>query len=299
VTPQHIFIHGIYQRCGSNHLLHLLSQHPGISVFPRGVWEFPWLALAADLVSFDARFTAHPKVTEMQQGELLPAFGDAILDLLGRDTGIGQRLALKYPSVQNLDRFFDFFPDQRLVIVVRDGRDVACSAMKTAFARPHRPRLAHPGSWRFALQSPYVTLARRWALASWSIRQFLAVLEGTPRQHQVDVIRYEDLVQHRAAVLHALLRRLGLPELDYPWTEIDAQPVRGSSFVGASGDGQLDWRPAQIADGGFSPIGRWRQWDNRLTQRYERVASAELAVWGYGDALAPVDATLREFVIAP
>ena len=37
----------------------------------------------------------------------------------------------KSPSVAHLDRFFAFFPRARLLILVRDGRSVAQSAIDT------------------------------------------------------------------------------------------------------------------------------------------------------------------------
>ncbi len=297
MTTEHIFIHGIYQRSGTNHLLHLLSKHPEIHVFPHGVWEFPWLALADDLVAFDKRFTGHPKVRDLPPGALLPAFGDGVLAVLNRGEASEARLALKYPSVENLDRFFDFFPGHRLIIVVRDGRDVACSAMKTAFARPPAAKIGHPGTWRYALHDPHVVLARRWKQASRSIRSFLSQLEGTTIQQRVDVVRYEDLVQHRSRVLTGLIQRLGLTVASYPWAEIDGEPVRGSSFVGASADGQLDWRPTTIDVAQFSPIGRWSAWSERVRNRYEREAADELSMWGYGDVLREVDDSLRAYVL--
>ena len=127
----------------------------------------------------------------------------------------------------------------------------------------------------------------------------LSQVAGTQRRHQVDVVRYEDLVRDRASVLRALLRRTDLAESEYPWAEIDEQSVRGSSFVGQSYAGQLDWRPAKIADRGFSPIGRWRQWSNRFRQRYERQAGEDLAAWGYCDGIMPVAEALRAFMVVP
>jgi protein-tyrosine sulfotransferase len=275
-----VFVHGVLPRSGTNYLARALRCHPDLCASPRSLWEFPHLPNSDPLVTYARSMARAPNLPELDEDDVLELVGDAWLEWASAGLPAGRRLVLKEPSVRNLDRFFRFFPRSFLVVLMRDGRDIACSSLRTSFAAPPRFRLFHPGTYRRAFRSPLGELARRWRDASRTVRAFLETPEGRARAR---VVRFEDLVREPDSQLRGMLEFLELPAEDFAWDSFRALGVRGSSFVGESGQ-KLDWSGRQPTPEDFDPVGRWRSWTEREVRRFDAVAGDELARWGYADA---------------
>jgi hypothetical protein len=244
------------------------------------MWEFPHLRNSDPLVTYARSMARAPKLPVLLEDDVLGLVGDAWLEWASAGLPAGRRLVLKEPSVRNLDRFHRFFPRSYLIVLMRDGRDIACSSLRTAFAAPPAFGGLHPRTWRRAFRGPIGELARRWRDASRDLRAFLDTPGGRERAR---VVRYEDLVREPEAQMRELLEFLRLPRETFAWSAFEALDVRGSSFVGEQVEG-LDWSGEEPAPEGFDPIGRWRSWTEREVRRFHAVAAAELAHWGYADA---------------
>lgn len=275
-----LFIHGIGQRSGTNYLARILKCHADVSPSPREIWEFPHLRFSDPLIGYASRMADAPHVHALERDELVAYLGDALLAYAAEGLPPGRRLMMKQPSVEKIDRFFQFFPRSFLLLLVRDGRDVACSALKTDFASPLGFAWRSPGTWRFAFRHPLRELARRWRDSSRAIHSFVESIEDTERATRVRTVRFEDLVRDGSSEVMAILDFVGLPEDRFDWARFDELDVRGSSFVG-NREGGLDWSGASVKR--FEPIGRWREWNDRERSLYRAVAGEELARWGYLD----------------
>jgi protein-tyrosine sulfotransferase len=273
-----VFIHGLLPRSGTNYLSRALQCHPDLRASPRSLWEFPHLRKSDPLMSYAASMARAPKLPDLEEGDVLRMIGDAWLRYASEGLPEGCRLVIKEPTVEHLDRFFRFFPRACLLVLVRDGRDVACSAMKTRFASPAGFVWRHPRTYPRILRSPIGELARRWREASRNLRAFL---QQCDERERVKVVRFEDLVRDGEAQMHGILEFLGLPRERFAWESLSDLDVRGSSFLG-NRDGELHWERSD-APASFDPVGRWRRWDERELRRYLSVAAAELRHWGYLD----------------
>jgi protein-tyrosine sulfotransferase len=270
-----VFIHGILPRSGTNYLSRVLRCHADMAASPRSMWEFPHLRKSDPLVSYARSMARSRKLPELEEGDVLRLVGDAWLAWAATGLPHGRRLVLKEPSVRNLGRFFRFFPRSYLLVLVRDGRDIACSSLRADFAAPSRFHPLRPRSWRRAFVSPIGELARRWAAASGEVR---ALLETPEARERARVVRFEDLVRDPERELKAILTFLALPAERFDWDSFGVLGVRGSSFVGDR-DGRVDW--ADRNPEAFDPVGRWRAWSARDVGRFGAVAAAELERWGY------------------
>jgi protein-tyrosine sulfotransferase len=278
-----VFIHGVLPRAGTNYLSRVLRCHRDLAASPRELWEFPHLRKSDPLLSYASSMARSANLPRLEGDDLLRLIGDAWLTYASEGLPEGCRLVVKEPSVKNLERFFLFFPLSRLLVLMRDGRDIACSSLRTAFASPRGLDWRHPRSYSRVLQNPLAEMARRWSEASRTVRAFL---EEHDEGGRVRVVRYEDLVRDPEAETRGILDFLELSPDRFAWDSFAALDVRGSSFVG-NRSGKLDWNGAGSMPETFEPIGRWRSWGEREIRRFHSVAAAELDHWGYSDRRDP------------
>ncbi len=155
--------------------------------------------------------------------------------------------------VHHIDTLLRLWPDARVVVLVRDGRDVACSLRSMPFG----PNNA-------------------WAAAQWWARGIRAG-ERAVRRHPgaVTTVRYEDLVADPATHVASVCAFLGLryePEM------LALERVDRGRIVAD----QADWFPTLFDGIHASAVGRWRrEMSPREQGVFAALAGDELARWGY------------------
>ena len=176
-------------------------------------------------------------------------------------------LVTKTPDVTNLHLFFRIFPDADLLVLVRDGRSVVESAMKTFYRS-------------FAQE------ARQWAKRAEEIRRFAASESNSGRRYMI--VRYEDLYANTEAELRKVMLFLRLDPVLYDFARAMNLFVRGSSSLRREG---AEWKQSFIAPGihwnavpktaDFSPVERWSHWSRTKHERFNWIAGKYLAPFGY------------------
>jgi protein-tyrosine sulfotransferase len=264
-APPAIFVHGVLPRSGTNFLADALALHPHVHANPGRLWEFPLLYVAPGAEALQQEFLAmFPRNAEvMGRFDLLAYLSSGWLTALQKEAG-QRRLLLKSPHVQNLPLFRHLFPDDILLLCLRDGRDVIQSSLST-FAR-----------WRL-LSKGFAELAREWRYATEAILAFEP--GGEHANANAKVVRYEALALDTEAVLHDVLRHAGLDPAVFDFDALRRLPVRGSSSLASQGDQR--WAPhGKPKD--FQPVGRWRQaWSSHKKRRFKALAGTALIQAGY------------------
>lgn len=256
-----IFIHGIMPRSGTNFLWDLLLLHPDCSRARAPVREDLFLDHSDHLHAFTETVRAAWDPDWGTFGPDMPSrlragLGEGLVSFLWTDRE--HRLVTKSPSVRHLERFFDFFPWARLVILVRDGRSVVQSTISTF-------------GWDFD------RACREWAEAADTIRLFQRDQAG--RANQWRLVHYEALVDDTDGQLRSLFEFLGLEAARYDFDAARSLPVRGSSAFGRV-DGEVHWAPV-AKDASFTPKERWRSWSAAQAARFEWLAGDQLRALGY------------------
>lgn len=126
-----IFIIGITQRCGTNFLYDLLRLHPDCGA-PSLIWE-DYLAANSDLLDSYVNSVSKLWARSLGDGlkdELYRHLGDGLISFLTEQIDT-KRVLTKTPSIRNLGNFFKLFPHARLLILIRDGRAVVESSVKS------------------------------------------------------------------------------------------------------------------------------------------------------------------------
>ena len=254
--PRPIFILGILPRSGTNFLSDLLCAHPDCGP-PEPIREDFVLRRAnclADYVeSVSTDWNPRWGVGDHERDQLYASLGDGLCRFLGGHT-TAQRVVTKTPRVDNLALFFRLFPNAHLLILVRDGRAVLESGIKSF-------------GWNRE------SAMHRWADAARAIVAFDEAHRDTP--HRYLIVRYEELWQNQEPTLRRILDFLDLDPAHYDFDAAARLPLRGSSIVAQqSGDG-MHWKPVEKpAD--FDPTQRFKHWGRARHERFEWVAGEYL-----------------------
>ena len=171
----------------------------------------------------------------------------------------GKTLITKTPSVVNLRHFFRFFPDSHLLILVRDGRSVVESGVRSF-------------DW------DYERAMHRWADAARSIIEFRQDPANMNFKHML--IRYEDLNENTEEEARKIFSFLGLDVATYDFSAARTLPVQGSSDSRKNKASKVHWRPMQKSEG-FNTVPRWNDWTRNLHERFNRIAGDYLEQLGY------------------
>ena len=257
-----LIIHAIMPRSGSVFVGELMRLHPSLWAYPFDIWEFPFLQRTDDVLSVQRRFLLSYKqnVGKFGEGDFLPLFGSSLMAYMHQAVPSGKRALLKVPSVQYLSAFWDVFPHEHLLLLIRDGRDVVHSTLNTW------PQL------RFSM------VCLRWRRAAEMVLAVRQELSG--RESGYWLARFEDAVADPKAFVATACERFGLDLAAYPLEAIDSIPVRGSSALGPRG--RVSWQPASKPEG-YSPTGHWRGWSVWRKALFKRIAGKALERLGYCD----------------
>jgi protein-tyrosine sulfotransferase len=255
-----IFVHGIMPRSGTVYLGELLRLHPHLVRHPHQLWEFPALQLTRDLHRLQAKFLRLYKInrSRVQTDDFLALFGAAMMAWLHEAVPEDKRVLVKMPSVQFLDYFPAMFPHESLLILVRDGRDLVHSTLRT---------------WRYL---SFIQVCLRW---NRSARMILDVCNGRwtgPRRPWL--AKYEYALFEPEAFVREACAQFGLDPDVYPYEKI--------KFIRVVGSSKLAQRPNfkwtyQRRPENFRPVEYWRSWSPLRKLLFKAIAGASLIELGY------------------
>ena len=283
VQPRPIFILGISVRSGTTYLQDLLRVHPDCDVDGVELEEDHLLAYADRLVGYTELVTRNwksgPEQLRRERDLVCQCIGDGLVSYLrlqarNRRELAGLRnekplraLVTKTPRVTNLHLFFKMFPNAELLILVRDGRAVTESSVKSFYLS-------------------FVKEARKWAANCAQIKRFVECESNSGGRFLV--IRYEDLYSRTDAELLKIMEFLRLDPAVYDFGAAANLAVRGSSTLRQNG---AEWAQTSLAPGihwkpvpktpEFRPLERWSHWSRAQHERFNWVAGPWLEYFGY------------------
>lgn len=281
-----VFLLGIAERSGTTYLQDLLRIHPACDVEGLELEEDHFVAYAnllvkyVNLASQDWKEWWGPEQLQKERELLCRCLGAGLISYLqlqvrnrrelNGKTPVNKLppvLVTKTPDVTNLHLFFRIFPDADLLVLVRDGRSVVESALRTFYRS-------------------FSQEARKWAKRAQSIRQFADTEPNRGRRYLI--VRYEDLYANTEAELRKVMSFLRLDPALYDVARAINLPVRGSSSLRREGS---EWRQSFVAPGihwnavgktaAFRPLERWCHWGRAKHERFNWIAGKHLAAFGY------------------
>lgn len=272
-----IFILGIVQRSGTNYLNNLLLQHPDVRS-PGIVWEDFYLAPAQHLNAYAS--SLQPSWNKNWTAQLQAALGpDPVLSHLGeglirlmesqyryciaagkqaQPSGEPVSLVTATPNTRNLDQFFRLFPDAAPLLIVRDGRAVVESGVRSF-------------DW------DYEDAMRMWVSSGQRILDFCGRPEHAGRYL---LTCYETLFLEPKGEMRRILDFLKLDSGRFDFDVCDTLGVMGSSDLKQRGAPSLHWKYVAKPKE-FNPLARASHWPESMRQRFLYIAGATMTGLGY------------------
>lgn len=260
-----IVLHGVMPRSGTVYVGELLRLHPDLYSYPNQIWEVPFLARSSDLVRFQERFFDDYDQNRARMGsdDFLTLFGSAFMGYLHSMSPPDRRLLIKEAGVKHIGRFPVAFPHEHLLLLLRDGRDLVHSTLRT-----------WPGT-------SFSKVCRRWVDSTRAMLEYQRTYGD--RDPASCLVRFEDVQRDPETFIREACERFGLDPDRYPFDAIDEVRVIGSSTASAAG--RVDWSDHREAPAGFKPTQHWRDWPERRKRRFKALAGDLLIESGYAKDL--------------
>lgn len=259
-----VFINGILPRCGTHFLANLLCQHPCCIKAP--VPEDGFLASGKHLANYVDSLVGswkqqnNKKEYDQYKNTLLEGFGRSLSNFLWDASGANAEgksaIVTKTPLVNNLELFPNLFPDEKLIILVRDGRDLVESAVRS-FNYDHNETII------------------KWVEATSTIKKYREVI----KDDRFLIVKYEHLHQDVENEMKRILTFLNLEIEQYNFKAAAELPVVGSSVFKRS-DGNVHWWPVAKNET-FKPMERTKEWTKKDHDHFNALAEESLLYWGY------------------
>lgn len=277
-SPDLLYVAGIAPRSGTNYFYRLITDHPSCVAAAGGEDYF---LLKSELLRLFAEsiYTKWNSDWGFKQNNspdhILGALGDGLTQFLrsqctDEDDSRERTVVTVTPHVNNIRRFPKLFPEGHLVILVRDGRAVTESSIRT-------------------FDITFDQAAQTWRKGARELITFLDTYGSSSEWYEV--VHYEDVVRDTRKELEKLFEHVGLDSELYPYGKLEDVPVVGSSTYGQEGK-DVTWEERE-ADDSFDPTQRFRDWGQKEHERFEWIAGEELRALGY-TSNATSDASLQE-----
>lgn len=282
--PPLIYIAGIAPRSGTNYVYRLITDHPYCILSAGGEDYF--------LLKSDFLYLFSEAIYNKWQPEwgfkenntpddLLSALGYGLTEFLkgqqsNEDNKEISTVVTKTPHVDNVQRFSELFPEGFLVILVRDGRAVTESSIRT-----------------FDLS--FDDAANIWRDGAQKVISFIEEYGYSSDWHRV--LYYEEVVEQTRKQIYRLFEHVGLDPDLYPFGNLNSIPVVGSSTYGR--EKEVTWKEKE-ADESFDPTRRFSSWDEDRHERFEWIAGKELQTLGYTSGTSSIGTwpkTVRQCLI--
>lgn len=263
--PEICLILGVMPRSGTNYAESLLLTHPNIAGAPDDLRELPLLSAADRMGGFQDRLADfyEPNDKVFVHHEWLAYAAAGYVNRLRNSAGGNVRaITLKDPHMRNVWLFDVIFPTEKALLVLRDGRHVVDSTIRT---------------WplKFAGRT-FEDVCLEWAAATTAALDYA---ERAPAD-RVRLVRYEALAEDTAATITPLMEWLGADPAAVPHVELENRPILGSSTHSKSADGTVGWTPV-VADEDFNPSRREVDWDDKQCEIFARICGPVQARAGY------------------
>jgi len=277
-----IILLGLRVRSGTNFVGTTLKMHPGVQTVPpdTSLGEFN---LFRDEYIKNKVFHSITKrsfasgVKQEDFPHFMKLYGELWRKFLVEKFKLdpNKTLFLKSPRVHETHLWQLAFPESKIALLCRDGRDNVISSIKGSNDRRSWHKAPHKITQKFNFHSGrfFLNFSKDWALKA---EKFNSIPEG----ENLKKFKYEQLNDSYAGV-EELLRFYELNSDKENVEKCMGAPVVGSSFgIDNNKIAKPNWKP-DYDKSKFSFTGKWGHWNNLQKKTFKKIAGQQLIDLGY------------------
>ncbi|MEM6831563.1 MAG: sulfotransferase, partial [Bacteroidota bacterium] len=210
-----------------------------------------------------SKWTKEGKYSVDEQTKKLTAtIGDGIINYFTDELNADELLLFKTPDSGNIQDFFHLFPSEKVILLIRDGRDTVESFLK---------------SWGGTALFKKMTI--RWKNRMNQIERFMEQSKQSGFMDQLLLVNYEDLNATTEKELTKIFDFIDLDKKLYPWDDLEKIPILGSSTYRGD-EAKVNWKPVEKKSD-FNPSKKWENWSARKKRTFKKIAGDELINFGF------------------
>ncbi|MEP2771614.1 MAG: sulfotransferase [Fulvivirga sp.] len=262
------------QRSGTNFLSQVLNKHPKLE-FPTGdnmpdehclysYSKFLKDYSSTTVSTWSKWLKGDSKKIDASSKALMHSLGYGLLSYLRRYIEEESILLLKTPDAGNIESVFHLFPNAKVILLVRDGRDTIESFSK---------------SW--GGDGAFKNMCKRWDDRVKQIIKFREQADASDKKDDYLIVKYDELNDNTSTQVAKILEFLHLDQESFPWDELSDVPILGSSTT-KNNDDHVHWDPVK-KDQTFSPNKKWGLWSNRKKNIFKKYAGKSLIDLGFAE----------------
>jgi hypothetical protein len=257
-----IYIFGIDRRSGTNFLNRVLLKHPEIK-FSNQPGEDFLISASGNIINYVNNVSRN--WDESWKGMSINTYKEKLFHSLveGIEKYMGMEpykyTLTKTPSTLGIENVLKIFPSAKVIIIVRDGRNLSESGVQSF-------------GWK------YENAFKRWNESAKRIDQFLNT--NSDYKSQIYLLKYEDLNKDTEDSIKKIFNHFNISDAGYSYDEIKAIPVVGSS-TSSPVKGKLDWNVKITKDENFTPNERYKNWDRKTKIKYDEICGEMALQFNY------------------
>lgn len=252
---------GISVRSGTNYIGSIFSEIPGVDSLPvdNSKGEFPFFmnqtihSYDGWIANFNKTFFSDKLVSAE---DFSPYFSKAFTDYLKDNFNVkNQVLFVKNPSLYNIERFYDFFPEGKLLLLTRSAPDLIASSLKGSILIRKSQSPWKKIKARIKYYSGYNTIVYCKAYNKHAEQLFF--LREALKDNFLE-LKYEDVVNDSHTKIKEILKYCDIPFNEEIIENAVNAKVVGSSFLGSKKHSQ-NWKKMEKPKD-FKSVGRYENW---------------------------------------
>lgn len=269
-------------RSGTNFIGTTLSMHPDIVSIPSHETSGEFNLLKNRKIEEVFRDVSSKKsfnsgVHENDMDYLLSLYGKMWVDFLREKYKVPQdkKIFIKSPVVYNTDLWQKIFPNAKIILLCRDGRDNVISSVKASNdkRRWHTPLIKLKKKLNYSSGRFFINHIKDW-------KRTAQVYNGIKETKNLKKFKYEDLVNSKEGIYN-LLKFCELNVSSEIVEKCLNAPVVGSSFgVSENKMSKPNWKPIYDKSK-FKFTNKWEKWGRIKKATFNLLARKELNDLGY------------------
>lgn len=269
---------GISVRSGTNYIGSVFSEIPSVDSLPKdnSKGEFPFF-MNQTINSYDDWVTNFNKTffseKLLSSNDFAPYFSKSFLDYLKDNFHLQNKvLFVKNPSLYNIERFYDFFPEGKLLILTRSAPDLIASSLKGSILIRKSQSTLKKIKAKIKYYSGYNMIVYCKAYNKHAEQLFF--LRNNLKNNFLE-LKYEDVIDKPHEKIKEILKYCDISFNDEVIEQAVNAKVVGSSFLGSKKYSQNWGKLEKPKD--FKSVGRYENWGyfnrfvfNRITRKHNK-----------------------------